>query len=187
MRNHHQKLRRMRTILISLAAIAAAVWAIVQSVIPGEKGADSAVIAQAAAPDFEAVTAEGRQVRLSDYRGQVVLINFWASWCKACVTEMPLIHDVSRARSGEMTALMVNVGDSKGTISEYMKSQNFLFPVIIDVTGRVSGLYGISGLPATYIIDKAGTIRKVVMGEIADQEQLNIWLDVAAKAPEIPM
>ncbi|MFF2912134.1 TlpA family protein disulfide reductase [Paenibacillus sp. NPDC057934] len=186
MLNVHLKLRRILTILISLAAIVAAVWAIVQSVILGETRAASTVNAQAAAPDFEAVTAEGRQVRLSDYRGQVVLINFWASWCKACVTEMPLIQDVSRARSGEMTALMVNVGDSKGTISEYMNSRNFTFPVIIDVTGRISGLYGIAGLPATFIIDKTGTMRKTVMGEITDQEQLNTWLD-AAIAPEISM
>jgi peroxiredoxin len=179
MQKNNSRLARIAAIIISLAAIAAAVWAIIQALQPepaGEQAASGTIVIGAEAPDFEAANTEGQKVRLSDYRGQMVLINFWASWCKPCVREMPLINEVYQGSGDGTAVLFVNVGDSKGTITEYMETQKYSFPVIIDVTGRISGHYGITGLPATIIVDKDGTIRQAVMGEITDPVMLTSWL-----------
>lgn len=170
------RLRRAAALLIAAAALAAVLWVIWHNSREGDRPAGTAA-ASSPAPAFEAVTLDGVKVRLADYRGQTVLINFWASWCKPCVREMPLLNEL-HASSGEGTeVLFVNVGEAKGTVSEFLEEQKFSFPVMIDVTGRISAAYGISALPATFVIDKEGGIQKTVLGEISDYAELKRWME----------
>lgn len=115
-------------------------------------------------------------MRLSEYKGRVVLLNFWATWCKPCMREMPLLNELSQSAELPVETLLVNAGESKGTVLEYMAEQQFSFPVIIDVTGRISASYSVNALPSTYIINKAGEISRVVVGEIGDPDTLKQWL-----------
>ncbi|WP_438348063.1 redoxin domain-containing protein [Paenibacillus sp. FA6] len=172
-------IRRIITILVIVAALTTVVWTIVQSNPSFEHSGPSKIEVGAVAPDFVATNMEGQQVRLSEYRGKVVLINFWASWCIPCIREMPLIHSVFQSQDKDVETLFINVGDTKGTVNEFMNDQQFTFPVIIDITGKVSGLYGITGLPATFIIDKSGTFNRVIVGEVTDNASLRGWLEDA--------
>ncbi|MEK3835853.1 MULTISPECIES: TlpA family protein disulfide reductase [unclassified Paenibacillus] len=167
------KLRRIVTLLIIAAACAAGIGVYLQQSSQPPAGR---MTAGALAPAFEAVTLQGEKVRLSEYKGRVVLLNFWATWCKPCMREMPLLNELSQSAELSVETLFVNAGESKGTVSEYMAEQQFSFPVIIDVTGRISASYSVNALPSTYIINKAGEISKIVVGEIGDLDTLKQWL-----------
>ncbi|SEA75430.1 Peroxiredoxin [Paenibacillus sp. 276b] len=171
------KMRSLLTILIGMAALLIAVWAIYQGTSSSEPKITGAIEAGATAPEFTAVNSDGEQVKLSDYRGKVVMINFWASWCTPCVREMPMIKQIAQTYQNDVEALFVNVGEAKGTIREFMEKQQFDFPVIIDVTGKVSGLYRITGLPATMIIDQEGIFSHILLGELTKDIPLQQWLE----------
>lgn len=171
------KSRRTLTILIGLIALLAGAWAIFENVSTPESGRANMIQVGAMAPEFTAVNSAGEQVKLSDYRGKAVMINFWASWCTPCVREMPLVHQIAQDYQNDVATLFVNVGESKGTIREFMDKQAFDFPVIIDVTGNISGMYRITGLPATMVIDKEGKFRHILLGELTEDIPLQQWLE----------
>ncbi|MDU7473962.1 MAG: TlpA disulfide reductase family protein [Paenibacillus macerans] len=130
-----------------------------------------------AAPVFQAVSTYGEKLSLDEYRGKVIVLNFWASWCGPCVKEMPLIHRISRNNAPDAVTLFVNVGESKGTVNEFLSDHQLDFPVIIDATGKISGLYKVTALPTTYVIDQAGNIAQPIIGEISSEEQLQTYID----------
>lgn len=171
------KSRRTLTILIGLVALFTGAWAIFENVAEPESGRGNTIQEGAKAPEFTAVNSTGEQVRLSDYRGKAVMINFWASWCTPCVREMPLVHQIAQDYQNDVETLFVNVGESKGTIREFMDKQAFDFPVIIDVTGNISGMYRITGLPATMVIDRDGEFRHILLGELTEDIPLQQWLE----------
>ncbi|WP_440119413.1 TlpA family protein disulfide reductase [Paenibacillus sp. QZ-Y1] len=177
MQKNHNKIRRVVTILIGIAALTTGAWAIYQGISSSEPQKRNGIEAGTEAPDFTAVNSAGEQITLSDYRGKVVMINFWASWCTPCVREMPLVHQMAEAHQNDVETLFVNVGEAKGTIREFMNIQQFDFPVIIDVTGKISGMYRITGLPATMVIDKEGVFRHILLGELTEDTPLQQWLD----------
>jgi peroxiredoxin len=126
------------------------------------------------APEFELEDLSGQSVKLSDYRGQVVLINFWATWCGYCRTEFP---EIQRAYEGNhdkgFVVLAVNVQDRKQSVQAYVQELGLTFPVLLDPFGRASGPYKARGLPTSYFVDQQGVIvlKKVgpVDGSIIEQ------------------
>ncbi|ASA21476.1 redoxin domain-containing protein [Paenibacillus donghaensis] len=168
--------RRRLNLLIMVAIVGAVIWVVIQTVQREDESPAGSIEPGAAAPLFEATTITGEKVRLEDYRGRTVLINFWASWCKPCVREMPLLAGVGTSSASSVETLFINVGESKGTVSDYMKAHEFSFPVTIDVTGRIAGLYRVTALPATFIIDGSGKITQAVLGEVTDLALLESWL-----------
>ncbi len=124
------------------------------------------------APNFDVKNMKGHEVKLSDYQGKKVIMNFWASWCEPCVREMPIIYDFYQSRDDHIEVLFINVGESKGTINEFLTLHHFDFPVIIDATGTLSKRYRISGLPSTVIINKEGNLDQVITGELSDSALL---------------
>ncbi|WP_145412959.1 redoxin domain-containing protein [Paenibacillus xylanexedens] len=171
------KIRRIVTMLIALAALSTGVWAVLVNLSNSDSKSNNPIRTGVEAPDFTAVNSEGEQVQLSDYRGKAVMINFWASWCTPCVREMPLVHELAQQNQNNVETLFVNVGESKGTITEFMKSHRFDFPVIIDATGKVSKLYRINGLPATMVIDQGGHFSHILLGELTEDIPLQQWLE----------
>jgi peroxiredoxin len=172
------KTRKFVTWLVAVAALAAIVWVYFQY---SNKAPSERITAGAPAPTFEATSLTGVKVNLADYKGKVVLLNFWATWCKPCMQEMPLLNEILTSSNMQIETLFINVGESKGTVSEYMEEQQFSFPVVIDVTGKISTLYGVTALPSTYIINTKGEIQKIVFGEIQDFSVLQQWLEDAGK------
>lgn len=167
-------LRSVLTWFITLIALTAAIWVLI-SITGNNEGqpATQRLSIGSHAPDFEGVNTNGEKIRLADYRGKVVVINFWASWCGPCVNEMPLINGVFQDHPDDVAVLFVNAGESKGTIMEFLAAHQFEFPVLIDATGKIAGAYSVTGLPVTYILDKNGVISQAIIGEIQNKQQLD--------------
>jgi len=117
------------------------------------------------APDFAAKSDSGRNVRLSELRGQVVLINFWASWCSPCRQELPLLSKIySQYRSAGFALLAVNVDDNRKDAESMLKRLDLKFPTLFDGNKKVARLYGVDTMPATLVIDRDGRVRYVHRG-----------------------
>lgn len=121
------------------------------------------------APDFTAQTMDGEQVRLSDLKGQGVLINFWASWCKPCKDEMPAIERrYQKHKEKGLTVLAVNVGESPLTVQGFVRGFDLSFPILLDPEKEVTKLYNIGPLPASLFIDPDGKIYRKVTGQMSE-------------------
>lgn len=118
--------------------------------------------------DFIVQDIDGNDVRLSDFYGKPIVLNFWASWCPPCKSEMPEFNQTYNEFNGEIVFLMINQTDgSRETVekaSDYVKSQGFTFPVYYDTTFEAATLYNVTAIPTTYFIDKEGTIISQVKG-----------------------
>lgn len=116
------------------------------------------------APDFSLTDLNGNTVKLSDYRGKVVILNFWASWCPPCVAEMPDFDKVNRklAESDDAVILAVNLTDGQRETEEkarkFIKDKGYSLNVLLDKKGSASDDYMIYSIPTTYIINRDGTL-----------------------------
>jgi peroxiredoxin len=119
------------------------------------------------APDFTLDLLEGGEVTLSDLRGQVVMVNLWASWCPPCRAEMPAIEEVYQDYKNqglEVLAVNTTYQDSEVEAAAFIQEYGLSFPIPMDRTGSVSNRYQLRGLPSTYFVDRKGIIRSVVVG-----------------------
>ena len=124
-----------------------------------------AVTSSSPAPDFSHAGRGGQALNLSQYKGQVVMINFWASWCGPCRQEMPLLDSIYKKYSkAGFVMLGVNVEpDSKAAI-DWLKETPVSFPILFDRDSKVSKLYEVAGMPSTVIIDRSGKVRTLHRG-----------------------
>jgi len=119
------------------------------------------------APNFALVDLEGEKHQLSDYKGEGVLVNFWATWCKPCEAEMPFINNQYQVYKDQgVNVIAVNIGESKIAVSEFSNRYNLQFPIVNDKDGQVVNLYGVDPLPITFLIDKNGDVVEIHKGEI---------------------
>ena len=109
------------------------------------------------APNFTLKNLEGKEVSLSDYKGKIVLINFWATWCKYCDIEMPDIQKISDENE-DVVVLAVDVMEDKKTVSKYIEKGNYDFEVVLDEDGDIARTYLVSAYPTTYFVDKEGKL-----------------------------
>jgi peroxiredoxin len=122
--------------------------------------AGAAVTPQAPAPDFTLKSAEGRNLRLQEQRGQVVLVNFWASWCGPCKVEMPHLNKLhDKYKASGFTLLGVNIDDDPRHGAATAAKWGLRFPVLLDADKRVAKLYDLGSMPATVLIDRDGKVR----------------------------
>ena len=122
--------------------------------------ASQAVEVTGAAPDFTLKSTDGENLKLGELRGQVVLVNFWASWCGPCRQEMPLLDQIySQYKALGFTVLGVNVDEDVAQANMLLKKVQVSFPVVYDTANKVSELYQVSGMPTTVIIDRDGNMR----------------------------
>ena len=121
------------------------------------------------APNFELSTLDGKTVELKDYKGKKVILNFWASWCAPCRTEMPVLQKFYDKKNEEVVLLSVNLtkeDKSKDTVKKFVSDKNLTFPIPLDERGEVSDLYQVISLPTTYFIDKNGILKQKVIGPL---------------------
>ena len=112
------------------------------------------------APDFTLPGDNGQAVSLSDLRGQVVMINFWASWCGPCRQEMPLLEQIhQRYESLGFTLLGVNVEENSSDAKAFLQDRPVSFPILFDPDNGVSKLYDVVAMPSTVLIDRQGNVR----------------------------
>jgi peroxiredoxin len=135
-----------------------------------------ATSSSSAAPQFTLAARDGRQVSLAQYRGQVVMINFWASWCGPCRQEMPLLDNIYRKYNKlGFTLLGVNVEPDSKMADDWLKQTPVSFPILYDKESAVSRLFDVGGMPSTVIIDRKGNVRVLHKGYKPGDE--NEYLD----------
>jgi peroxiredoxin len=119
------------------------------------------------APDFELKTTTGETVKLSDYRGQAVLVNLWATWCPPCRAEMKSIEKVyGEYKDKGLVVLAVDMTyqDDPTKIAPFVTEQGLTFPILLDETGDVGHAYLLRSLPSSFFIGRDGIIHEVVIG-----------------------
>ena len=121
----------------------------------------------AVAPDFVLQEAgTGRPIRLSDYRGKPVVLNFWATWCGPCREEMPLFEKTYVDRKGEVVVLALDYRETDALVGAFQEDFKVTFPLLMDRDGEVRAQYGAQGLPATFFIDRDGIVRAQNLGPV---------------------
>ncbi len=117
------------------------------------------------APDFTAPDLSGNLVRLSDYQGRPVWINFWGSWCPPCRAEMPEIDAAYReAQSSGLVLLAVSVGEDRDVVARYLRQTGFDIPAVLDADGLVATQYAVTGFPTHVFVDRDGIVRDIRVG-----------------------
>jgi len=129
-----------------------------------------------AAPDFALKSSTGENLRLSEYRGDVVMINFWATWCGPCRQEMPLLDELyTRYERVGFNLLGVNIDDDSRRAMKMIEELGVNFPVLFDARKEVSELYDVNAMPVTVLVDREGNVRYVHHGYKPGYE--DIYLD----------
>lgn len=135
-----------------------------------KKSAGAAAVEKSPAPEVSLVAvSNGAALKLSDLKGKVVLLNFWATWCPPCREEIPSMMKLNSAMAGkpfQMVAVSIDEG-GKPTLEAFFKETGMSLPTYLDPSGASSKSYGITGVPESFIIDKQGIIVKKVVGGVS--------------------
>ena len=119
--------------------------------------------------DFTVVDGNGKSVKLSDYVGKPIVLNFWASWCGPCKSEMPEFQQVFAEMGEQVQFLMVNatVSDTMADAKSFINQYGYTFPVVFDTRGEALYTYGVDAFPTTFFLDKTGTVAGYAVGAIS--------------------
>lgn len=157
--------RKVSALMLSLLVILALGWGKMALAAPEDEESTKTLV-----PDFALMNIDNDTFRLSDYRGQIVVLNFWASWCPPCRAEMPEFQELHEelAESGEAVILLLNqIDGSRETVKQgtkYLEDNNLTMTNLFDY-GTVGGqIFGIPGLPTTVVIDAEGYFSGYVVG-----------------------
>jgi len=125
------------------------------------------------APSFQLTNLAGENGSLDQYRGKVVLLNFWATWCKPCTKEMPAMQTAYDAlRDQGFVVLAINELEDVPKVREHIAEHRHTFEVLLDPDNHVANQYGVVGLPVSIFIDKTGHVRKIVKGGLLTEESI---------------
>ena len=148
-------------VLLVLLAVLGVAGYIAKSRTAGHK----IVVSGDRAPEFRLQALDGRSVSLSDFRGKVVMVHFWATWCPPCVEELPLLAKLYPALSGnDFEMLAISVDDGANAVKAFLLQNNLQVPVLLNSDRSVASLYGTFKFPETYIVDRQGIVRYKVIG-----------------------
>jgi peroxiredoxin len=160
-----------------VAALASAARADEPALAPLLKSLDlRGYTSRTAPPQFSGSTLDARQLSIAEYRGAVIVLNFWATWCLECRPEMPALERLQREFSSRGLAIIgVNARENKEAVRRYAKELGLSFPLVLDRDGKINALYGVIGLPTTFVVGRDG---RAVAFAIGPRE----WASAPARA-----
>lgn len=182
-------------VLIILVLVIGAGWIVLSRAETGSTTAGEIPAPQVGflAPEFELLDVAGQNVRLSSYRGRPVLVNFWASWCSPCRSEMPAMEDAFQALQEdgiEILAVNSTFQDDAAAARLFVQENQLTFPILFDTGGEATRQYAVRALPTSFFIDRQGKIQDIVVGGPMSEALLRIRLfrliNEGAPTPEIP-
>jgi len=162
-----KKFNLKAAILVSLAVVIALVLV---SLLQNDSALESVKLTPTVtgipAPEFTFPDINGRNISLSDYKGKVVLLNIWATWCPPCVYEMPSMQKLYNEFNGKNFKILAVSIDAAGVdvVAPFMKKHKLSFPALMDPKGTIKTMYGVTGVPESYIVDKQGILIGKVIG-----------------------
>lgn len=143
-----------------------------------------APVVGAPAPDFTLKDVAGNLVTLSNYKGRVVLVNYWATWCGPCQLEMPTLEKYYAMYKGQgLVVLGVNTGDALADVQAFVDSRKLSFPILLDEDMKVSDVYRVNSLPTTFIVDPQGNITQQQVGMLTETQLENYLAGAGLRKP----
>lgn len=138
------------------------------------------------APAFDLQTPDGARVALADLHGEIVLVNFWATWCPPCRAEMPAMERAWQGlRDKGVRFVAINVDEDKDTVAEFAESVGVSFPLLLDPGGKVTQSWPLRGLPTTFVVDANGHLRLIALGE-REWDQPSIMQQILSLVDDFP-
>lgn len=131
-------------------------------------------VVDAAAPAYGAQTLIGDSVALADLEGKVVLLNFWATWCAPCRHETPFLQALYEERNSEgleILGVSMDTGDARDDVQAFVEEYGVTYPILVDPQMRGMDVYRVLGLPATFLVDRDGTLRWMRFGPVSETDQ----------------
>jgi len=159
-------------ILIVVLLITGLTWTWVNRLPAGSASAAGALPPAPAvghpAPDFTLITAAGETFKLSELRGTPVVLNFWATWCPPCRSEMPELQAASQRLAGQVAIVGVDQAETPAQVQTFASQSGITYPIPLDQNADASRLYRVRSLPTTFFIDRSGTIRQMQIGPVTE-------------------
>ncbi|KKE78675.1 redoxin domain-containing protein [Oceanobacillus caeni] len=154
----------MKKIILVIIIVGMLGWAVYDFVINRDSTEVGTSVGDMA-PDIELTTLNGETVKLSDYRGNKVFVNFWATWCPPCRAEMPDIQKFDNDEDVKILAVnLTSTEKSVDDVQKFVDELGLTFPILKDEKGKVEQMYKVNAYPTSYLIDSDGVIRKVALG-----------------------
>lgn len=130
------------------------------------------------APGFHLKDLEGREVSLDQFKGKIVMLDFWATWCGPCRLTMPLLEELQREHPNDFTLLAVNLEEDRDLVIPYVKRRNIQARVLLDSDGRVGAAYRSASIPMQVLIDQNGVIRHIQQGYYESMKD-DLWAEIS--------
>jgi len=153
------------SVVILVFVVIGALFFIAREPGTGSRQSSKVIAEGGSAPDFHVTTLDGRSVSLSAFKGKVVMVHFWATWCPPCVEEIPTLDRLYRTFFGkDLEILAVSVDDNVQAVGSFVRKYGLSLPVYLDPERSSANLYGTFKFPETYLIDRGGVVRSKTIG-----------------------
>lgn len=170
---------RSRTFRSAFTAILLVAASFIYPALDGWSMGSRVPVVGSVVEDFQLVDLNGTPQNLSQYRGKVVLVNFWATWCKPCTTEMPAMQaSFDKLKDQGFVVLAINELEDDAKVREHIKQYGHTFPVLMDRDNKVANQFGVFGLPVSVFIDQQGRVQEYIKGGLLTEQMIT---DVVAK------